>query len=308
MKKVAAFHLSTREKDILDRAVTGLTDKQIGKDLEISTSTISTHWRRLRIKFELANRASIVAKYGAFRNQIPDHTLPWIPVRRSVIKVSKESCNRSVNVVDHGVLEKHIYWSIHPQDRYMFEGSVDEMISKDFDKCQISYRLIADNKIYRTFSTLHLTKDQFSDENILILYSLDFFESELDQNRTIVGVFSLNRSNGQLEYYRPNFLRTDLFPALELPPNELIRLLDREGRKELLKNCRANGDSKWIVVSMEWSVTYDRKTDKRSFDVCLKIDNGKRKIVSIVVYDDHSTPPYDRAVVQAISNKFSADF
>ncbi|MFQ3586069.1 MAG: helix-turn-helix transcriptional regulator [Fimbriimonadaceae bacterium] len=55
--------LSDREKEIVERAANGLTDKEIAKDLGIATGTVKTHWTRVRTKFRCSTRAQAVALY-----------------------------------------------------------------------------------------------------------------------------------------------------------------------------------------------------------------------------------------------------
>jgi two-component system CheB/CheR fusion protein len=56
------LRLSEREREILLLAAEGQTDKQIARDLDISESTISTHWTRMREKTKCANRAQLIGK------------------------------------------------------------------------------------------------------------------------------------------------------------------------------------------------------------------------------------------------------
>src|SRR5579862_2210710 len=53
--------LSERENQILDLAIAGLTDQQIGLKLRISASTVNTYWARIRVKLGSKSRTELVA-------------------------------------------------------------------------------------------------------------------------------------------------------------------------------------------------------------------------------------------------------
>jgi PAS domain S-box-containing protein len=53
--------LSGREKDVLLLASEGLTDKEICSRLNLTRSTIQTHWMRMRGKFGASSRGQIIA-------------------------------------------------------------------------------------------------------------------------------------------------------------------------------------------------------------------------------------------------------
>jgi len=53
--------LSAREDQILELAIGGLTDQQIGKELSISTSTVVSYWVRMRGKLGPLSRTEFVA-------------------------------------------------------------------------------------------------------------------------------------------------------------------------------------------------------------------------------------------------------
>jgi PAS domain S-box-containing protein len=53
--------LSSRERDILQQAIRGHTDRQIAVTLGISESTIKTFWERIREKLNATNRSHAIA-------------------------------------------------------------------------------------------------------------------------------------------------------------------------------------------------------------------------------------------------------
>jgi hypothetical protein len=55
--------MPTRLLEVLSLAAEGLTDKEIANRLGIGETTIITHWKRLRERYELPNRASIIARH-----------------------------------------------------------------------------------------------------------------------------------------------------------------------------------------------------------------------------------------------------
>lgn len=56
------LELSSRERQILSYAASGLTDKEIARRLEISVSTVRSYWLRLRQKIGGDNRTETVAR------------------------------------------------------------------------------------------------------------------------------------------------------------------------------------------------------------------------------------------------------
>lgn len=54
--------LSEREKEILEYAIEGLTDQQIGNRLKITASTVNSYWVRIRGKLGHLSRTELVSK------------------------------------------------------------------------------------------------------------------------------------------------------------------------------------------------------------------------------------------------------
>jgi len=61
--------LTTRERQLLDAAANGLTDRQIGDDLNISIETVSSYWRGIRLKFQASSRTECVARYSQQKSE-----------------------------------------------------------------------------------------------------------------------------------------------------------------------------------------------------------------------------------------------
>lgn len=55
-------NLTPREKEVVDLAADGLTDKEIAAELQLSTHTVATYWRRLRTRFNLPTRTAVVVR------------------------------------------------------------------------------------------------------------------------------------------------------------------------------------------------------------------------------------------------------
>lgn len=63
----APITIPKREREILELAAQGRTDKEISSMLNISTETVSTYWRRIRQRYQAASRTEVVAH--AMRDQ-----------------------------------------------------------------------------------------------------------------------------------------------------------------------------------------------------------------------------------------------
>jgi DNA-binding CsgD family transcriptional regulator len=72
------LHVTPRQRQILDLAVRGLTDKEIGAELGIAVSTIRTHLERFYRENGLRNKNEAVAVWQHYRDterrgEQPDH-------------------------------------------------------------------------------------------------------------------------------------------------------------------------------------------------------------------------------------------
>ena len=61
-KSVDLSLLSEREREIVDLAIDGLTDQQIGNKLSITASTVNSYWVRIRGKLGHLSRTELVSK------------------------------------------------------------------------------------------------------------------------------------------------------------------------------------------------------------------------------------------------------
>lgn len=59
---------SARETDVIDLLIEGLTQKEIGDKLFISSKTVEVHVRNLFDKFDVKNSVQLVAKYLKYKN------------------------------------------------------------------------------------------------------------------------------------------------------------------------------------------------------------------------------------------------
>ena len=59
--------LTNRESQLLGAAAQGKTDREISQELQISRDTVSSHWRRILMKFQANSRTECVARYAAFQ-------------------------------------------------------------------------------------------------------------------------------------------------------------------------------------------------------------------------------------------------
>jgi len=62
------LHATSRQRQILDLAVRGLTDKEVASDLGIAVSTIRTHLERFYRENGLRNKSEAVAAWQHYRD------------------------------------------------------------------------------------------------------------------------------------------------------------------------------------------------------------------------------------------------
>jgi len=60
--------LTNREVQLLNAAAQGKTDREISLELQISRDTVSSHWRRILMKFQANSRTECVARYAAHQS------------------------------------------------------------------------------------------------------------------------------------------------------------------------------------------------------------------------------------------------
>jgi len=78
--------LTTRERQLLDAAANGQTDRQISDDLNISIETVSSYWRGVRLKFQANSRTECVARYSQQKSQylVVKHELESSELQREI--------------------------------------------------------------------------------------------------------------------------------------------------------------------------------------------------------------------------------
>ncbi|MFQ3587431.1 MAG: helix-turn-helix transcriptional regulator [Fimbriimonadaceae bacterium] len=84
--------LSSRERQILSFAATGLTDKEIARKLDISVSTVRSYWLRLRQKIGGDNRTEVVARSLETLVGMGGHGVPFA----GTLKGSPDVCPNEV--------------------------------------------------------------------------------------------------------------------------------------------------------------------------------------------------------------------
>jgi DNA-binding NarL/FixJ family response regulator len=67
--KLEEYHLTEREKDILNRLISGLGYKQIAFDCGIARETLNTHMKSIYRKLNVHSRSEVAAMFGGHYNQ-----------------------------------------------------------------------------------------------------------------------------------------------------------------------------------------------------------------------------------------------
>jgi DNA-binding CsgD family transcriptional regulator len=70
------LRVTPRQREILDLAVGGLTDKEIAADLRVAVSTVRTHLERFYRENGLRNKTGAVAAWQHFRDVEPRRKRP----------------------------------------------------------------------------------------------------------------------------------------------------------------------------------------------------------------------------------------
>lgn len=64
--------LKTGERDVLNRIMQGLTDKQIAHDINMSISCVTSRKKRLFERFEVGSKQELIDKYNAYLAKIKE--------------------------------------------------------------------------------------------------------------------------------------------------------------------------------------------------------------------------------------------
>lgn len=66
--KMEEYHLTEKEKEILNKLVQGLGYKQIASDCSIARETLNTHMKNIYRKLNVHSRAEVAARFGSHLN------------------------------------------------------------------------------------------------------------------------------------------------------------------------------------------------------------------------------------------------
>ena len=69
--KMDEYHLTEKEKEILNKLVQGLGYKQIASDCFIARETLNTHMKNIYRKLNVHSRAEVAARFGSHLNNMP---------------------------------------------------------------------------------------------------------------------------------------------------------------------------------------------------------------------------------------------
>ncbi|NJO24801.1 MAG: helix-turn-helix transcriptional regulator [Bacteroidia bacterium] len=67
--KLEEYHLTEREKDILNRLIRGLGYKQIAAECGIARETLNTHMKSIYRKLNVHSRSEVAAMFGGHNRQ-----------------------------------------------------------------------------------------------------------------------------------------------------------------------------------------------------------------------------------------------
>lgn len=96
--------LSSRMQQVIQMAATGMSDKEMAAQLNVSTSTIDTYWKRIRAKVGARSRAQIINDL-LIQRYITEATA-WAEERQSLVQELEEFKRCHANLVLTLLLEK----------------------------------------------------------------------------------------------------------------------------------------------------------------------------------------------------------
>lgn len=67
------YHLTEREKEILDKLIQGLSYKQIASECSIARETLNTHMKNIYRKLNVHSRAEVAARFSGFNGSNKNH-------------------------------------------------------------------------------------------------------------------------------------------------------------------------------------------------------------------------------------------
>jgi DNA-binding NarL/FixJ family response regulator len=68
--KMEAYHLTEKEKEILNKLIQGLGYKQIAYECSIARETLNTHMKNIYRKLNVHSRAEVAARFGGHLNKL----------------------------------------------------------------------------------------------------------------------------------------------------------------------------------------------------------------------------------------------
>lgn len=153
-KAPSAFHtLSPRERQVLSMATAGLADKQIGRELGVSVSTLRTYWDRIREKLGEGSRTAQVSAFVAseIRRLSPGTVLE--PFSGLVIDLQSGNVEASDDLSrEHGFEPGSVHSLreyldlLHPDDRAPLFEVIDDISSAKTRVAHIVCRCMALNQ------------------------------------------------------------------------------------------------------------------------------------------------------------------
>ena len=66
------YHLTEKEKGILNKLILGLGYKQIASECSIARETLNTHMKNIYLKLDVHSRAEVAARFGSHLRNLTD--------------------------------------------------------------------------------------------------------------------------------------------------------------------------------------------------------------------------------------------
>lgn len=142
--------LSTRERQVLGMAATGMLDKQIAQELGLSQNTLRTYWRRVREKLGELPRTALVTEFVKEDLRTSEtEGLEQRPIEGVVIDVLNGTMLADDSVNDMHGLERGVphplaaySYIYHPEDRDAARKVIYDVIEGRLDSAHVIFRLV----------------------------------------------------------------------------------------------------------------------------------------------------------------------